>query len=166
MMVNMSLVDILTQKIRNNIYTGKYEAGKKLIVRELSDEFGVSHTPIKDALNRLVAERYVEAPPRKSMVVRSYSESKMIDVVQARMMCEAFSADAIIDEVRNCSEILSEMQSIMKTMYELAEAGEQMRYELWVDSETKFHKDMNNTLDTDHSALARYCEKPSATCLE
>ena len=61
LLVNTSLVDVVADKIRQNIYTGKYEAGKKLIVRELSEEFGVSHTPVKDALNRLISEGYVEA---------------------------------------------------------------------------------------------------------
>ena len=60
LLVNTSLVDVVADKIRQNIYTGKYEAGKKLIVRELSEEFGVSHTPVKDALNRLISEGYVE----------------------------------------------------------------------------------------------------------
>ena len=63
LLVNTSLVDVVADKIRQNIYTGKYEAGKKLIVRELSEEFGVSHTPVKDALNRLISEGYVEALP-------------------------------------------------------------------------------------------------------
>ena len=76
LLVNTSLVDVVADKIRQNIYTGKYEAGKKLIVRELSEEFGVSHTPVKDALNRLISEGYVEALPRRSMVVRTYTKRR------------------------------------------------------------------------------------------
>ena len=39
LLVNTSLVDVVADKIRQNIYTGKYEAGKKLSVRELSEAY-------------------------------------------------------------------------------------------------------------------------------
>ena len=54
--VSYSLVDVVTDKIRSNIFSGKYLPGKKLVVREISEELGVSHTPLKDSLNRLVSE--------------------------------------------------------------------------------------------------------------
>ena len=64
--VSVSLVDVVTEKIRSNIYSGKYLPGQRLVVREISEELGVSHTPVKDALNRLVSEGYVVALPRRS----------------------------------------------------------------------------------------------------
>lgn len=139
LLVNTSLVDIITQKIRTNIYTGKYEAGKKLVVRELADEFGVSHTPIKDALNRLVAEGYVEAPPRRSMVVRSFSNISILEILQARLMCETFCANEIIQGVKEHPEALTELQAILHNMRKLVSEGEQMNHEEWVKSEIRFH---------------------------
>ena len=53
--VSCSLVDVVTDRIRSNIFSGKYLPGMKLVVREISEELGVSHTPVKDALNRLVS---------------------------------------------------------------------------------------------------------------
>lgn len=137
--VNTSLVDIITQMIRKNIYTGKYEEGKKLIVRELAEEFGVSHTPIKDALNRLVAEGYVEAPPRRSMVVRSFSNVNVIDMLQARLMCEVFCSGQIILAAAEHPEIAVEMRRIMGNISSTLLSGERPEYEEWVQSEIGFH---------------------------
>ena len=83
-----SLVEIVTNTIRKNIYNGTYAPGEKLIVRELSEQLGVSHTPIKDALNRLVSEGYVEAPPRKSMYVKPFSIMDLMETLYVRAMCE------------------------------------------------------------------------------
>jgi len=138
-LVNTSLVDVLTEKIRHNIYTGKYHAGKRLVVRELSNEFGVSHTPIKEALNRLISEGYVEKPPRRSMVVRKYSNSELIDALETRLMIEIFSADRIIRAAAENPEIVKEMDSIMASMRNQMDDKENLSYEDWVSNETRFH---------------------------
>lgn len=138
-LINTSLVDVVTQKIRANIYTGKYEAGKKLIVREIAEEFGVSHTPVKDALNRLVAEGYVEAPPRKSMRVRTYSKATIIDSLLARLMCEVFSAEEIIKAASQHPEICAELQEIIAGLRLLGSQKEKMSYESYVDLGNRFH---------------------------
>ena len=140
LLVNTSLVDVVAQKIRSNIYTGKYEAGKKLIVRELSEEFGVSHTPVKDALNRLIAEGYVEALPRRSVVVRAYSNSELIDAMQARMMCEIFCADQIVQAVGEHPEILAEMRDVQQKMRQIVASRDVFANEDWVSYETRFHQ--------------------------
>ena len=128
LLVNTSLVDVVADKIRQNIYTGKYEAGKKLIVRELSEEFGVSHTPVKDALNRLISEGYVEALPRRSMVVRTYTNAELLDALEARMMCEVFYADAIIEMSKGHPELVKELKEVMATTRRLvAERGEHLK---------------------------------------
>ena len=132
LLVNTSLVDVVADKIRQNIYTGKYEAGKKLIVRELSEEFGVSHTPVKDALNRLISEGYVEALPRRSMVVRTYTNAELLDALEARMMCEVFYADAIIEMSKGHPELVKELKEVMATTRRLvAERGEHFNAD-WV----------------------------------
>lgn len=140
LLVNTSLVDVVADKIRENIYTGKYEAGKKLIVRELSEEFGVSHTPVKDALNRLISEGYVEALPRRSMVVRTYTNSELLDAFEARMMCEVFYADAIIEASKGHPELVEELKEIIaKTRRLVAERGEHFNAD-WVENEVQFHR--------------------------
>ena len=95
--VSVSLVDVVTEKIRSNIYSGKYLPGQRLVVREISEELGVSHTPVKDALNRLVSEGYVVALPRRSMVVREYSNIEFIDNYDQRLMIELYYAEEIIN---------------------------------------------------------------------
>lgn len=140
LLVNTSLVDVVADKIRQNIYSGKYEAGKKLIVRELSEEFGVSHTPVKDALNRLIAEGYVEALPRRSMVVRTYTNSELLDALEARMMCEIFYADEIIKASKEHPELAEELREIVATTRQLVEERGDHFNEKWVENEVRFHR--------------------------
>jgi DNA-binding GntR family transcriptional regulator len=137
--VKTSLVDLVADKIRTNIYSGKYPAGRKLIVRELSEEFDVSHTPVKDALNRLIAEGYIEALPRRSMVVRSFTYVELIEKLEVRLMCEIFYAEEIIAYAQQHPEVIEEMQSILAKMQKDLQDSTQINYEAWVKSEVKFH---------------------------
>lgn len=137
--VNTSLVDVVADQIRTNIYTGKYPGGKKLVVRELSEEFGVSHTPVKDALNRLIAEGYIEALPRRSMVVRTFTNSELIESLQIRLMCEIFCAEEIVAYAGQSSDILREMRAANEEMRSVIADKEHLNYEIWVQNETKFH---------------------------
>ena len=100
----------------------------------------MSHTPVKDALNRLIAEGYVEALPRRSVVVRAYSNSELIDAMQARMMCEIFCADQIVQAVGEHPEILAEMRDVQQKMRQIVASRDVFANEDWVSYETRFHQ--------------------------
>lgn len=137
--INTSLVDLVTKKIKDNIYSGKYPPGQRLIVRELSDELKVSHTPIKDALNRLVAEGYVEALPRRSMVVKEYTNDDFIDNLSVRLMCELFCTYDVIETAKWDSTLLQDLKRDYDAMANFL-AGSGSNYETWVLHETHFHR--------------------------
>jgi DNA-binding GntR family transcriptional regulator len=138
--VNVSLVDMVTDKIRNNIYSGKYLPGKKLVVRELSEELKVSHTPIKEALNRLVSEGYVVAPPRKSMMVREYSNMEFMNDCEIRMMIEFYCAEEIMEYARKNPFLLECLEKSWQEMERLIDGTEDISYVVWVEDETAFHR--------------------------
>jgi DNA-binding GntR family transcriptional regulator len=138
--VSTSLVDLVTSQIRTFIFTGRYLAGQKLIVRELSDALGVSHTPVKDALNRLMAEGLVEAFPNRSMTVRRFTNNDLIDGLGVRLMCELYSAEEIVRNAASDAAVIGDLQAILRTMQAVIDAEGGVDYERWVDSETQFHR--------------------------
>lgn len=138
--ISTSLVDLVTKKIKDNIYSGKYPPGQRLIVRELSDDLNVSHTPVKDALNRLVAEGYVEALPRRSMVVKEYTNDDFIDNLSVRLMCELFCAYDVIETAKVDSSLLSDLNCDYNAMTSCLSDSDAMNYETWVLHETHFHR--------------------------
>lgn len=137
--VNTSLVDLVADQIRASIYSGKYLPGQKLIVREISEELGVSHTPVKDALNRLVSEGYVEAPPRKSMQVKQFTSLDFLENLEIRLICEIYAVDIIIENAKKNKFALKELRRIWAVMAD-AVSSEPVNYEGWVSNETRFHR--------------------------
>ena len=56
----VSLVDKVYEKLRERIVQLKIPFGSKLNVSKLQEEYGVSSTPVREALNRLLNEVHLE----------------------------------------------------------------------------------------------------------
>lgn len=139
--VSCSLVDVVTDRIRSNIFSGKYLPGMKLVVREISEELGVSHTPVKDALNRLVSEGCVVASPRRSMTVKEYSNIEFIENYEIRLMIELYHADEVIAHAKKAPEIVENMQKYWSVMEDMLAKGGNLLNASWSNIETRFHRE-------------------------
>lgn len=74
------------------------------------------------------------------MVVRTYTNAELLDALEARMMCEVFYADAIIETSKEHPELVEELKEVMATTRRLvAERGEHFNAD-WVANEVRFHR--------------------------
>ncbi|MBE6906930.1 GntR family transcriptional regulator [Marasmitruncus massiliensis] len=146
LIVNTGLVDVVTNKIRDKIHTGALAPGQKLIVREIAEELKISQTPIKEALNRLIAEGYVEAIPRKSMIVKRISYHEYQDNMEIRMMCELFAIPTIISYSQQHPELVTIMEENIKQMRAVLDAPE-LDYDKWLKLDFYFHRHYMETVD-------------------
>lgn len=46
--------------LRSALLAGRYRPGDRIVLRQVADELGISLTPVRDAVNRLIAERVLE----------------------------------------------------------------------------------------------------------
>lgn len=92
-----SLVEIVRERIIEDIMEHRYRPGQKLPVSELTERYGVSETPIKQAFNRLVAEGMLVALPRRGVIVRSASKDEIRELMEARHYINLVSVDAAIE---------------------------------------------------------------------
>jgi DNA-binding GntR family transcriptional regulator len=71
---------------------GRFGPGAKLKLRELAEEFGTSLTPVRDALNRLAAERVLEIALNRTVVVPIPLAAEVRESRRIRMELEGFAA--------------------------------------------------------------------------
>lgn len=86
-----SLADQVFDRIETDILTGKYERGTVITENKLSEELGVSRTPIREALRRLEQEHLVEDGV-KGMVVIGITPEDAQYIFQIREGVEGFAA--------------------------------------------------------------------------
>jgi DNA-binding GntR family transcriptional regulator len=78
---------------------GRFGPGAKLKLRDLAQEFGTSLTPVRDALNRLVAERVVEIARNRTVFVPIPLASEVREIRRIRMELEGFAAAEAVTHI-------------------------------------------------------------------
>ncbi len=80
--------DWVDRELRNAILTGDLAPGERLVTSALAERFGVSPTPLREALQRLAADRFVELTPQRGARVAPLSLDEMHDIYELREILE------------------------------------------------------------------------------
>lgn len=77
--------------LRDRLMRGGFEPGQKLKIAELASAFGTSAMPVREALNRLAAERAIECMPNRSVRVPALSKYSLQDLMETRFAVEGLA---------------------------------------------------------------------------
>ncbi|WP_301107530.1 GntR family transcriptional regulator [Sporosarcina sp.] len=116
-----SLVDIAYHQIKQDFSVRVVNPGEKIIIKDMVDRYGISETPIKQALNRLIAEGLVEYIPRRGMRFKDANWEDIEEMLDVRLMLETFFAARVIDAVSIDNKIIEDMRENIKQQYEAIE---------------------------------------------
>ena len=98
----LRLSEQLCEKIEEQIVTGALRPGARLDEQELAAEFGVSRTPIREALIQLASAGLVDTRPRRGAVVAEIEPHRlceMFDVMaELEAMCARLAARRITED--------------------------------------------------------------------
>jgi DNA-binding GntR family transcriptional regulator len=105
--------------LRTKIIDGAYRPGDKLDIHKLSDEFGVSRSPVKDAINQLVYDGLIEIIPRKGTYVTEVDITSFLETLDARLMVELWAANRVIQhisatQVEKLRQIVQQMDVLLE----------------------------------------------------
>lgn len=100
---SLSLANQVYQQIERNILNGTYETGSVISETKLSEELGVSRTPIRQAITRLENERLIGVTPMGSIVLGitdkdvedMFCVKRFLEPVVTRMAAENISDEQI-----------------------------------------------------------------------
>lgn len=79
-------------EIRNALINGQYEPGERLIIGELAQEMGVSITPVREAIFRLISEQGLEMQAPTAVYVPYVNSEKLREIQQIRFHLEGMGA--------------------------------------------------------------------------
>lgn len=85
------------EAIKNKIINGELMPASILMERTIADEFGVSRTPVREALKRLSQEGWVDWEERRRAVVSEITISKILELFTLREMMEPFAIKKAIE---------------------------------------------------------------------
>jgi DNA-binding GntR family transcriptional regulator len=88
----MKISDTLREKIEEQIATGALPPGSSLDEATLVEQYGVSRTPVREALIQLAAEGLIEIRPRRGAVVTAIGPTRLSEMFEVMAELEAMCA--------------------------------------------------------------------------
>lgn len=88
-----SLVELAVVELQQLIYSGKYLAGEHLLEEQLSEQLGISRSPLREALRILAQRGILEQLPRRGVRVISLSEQEILEIYSLREALERFAVE-------------------------------------------------------------------------
>jgi len=89
----MNAVDRVADAIQSQVLSGEVPVGTRLRQEALAEEFGVSRTPVREALRHLQATGLVELLPNRGAVVRGPSAREIREAYEVRAELEGLAAE-------------------------------------------------------------------------
>lgn len=102
--LGMKISDQLREKIEEKIATGALLPGSALDEASLAQQYGVSRTPVREALIQLAAEGLIEIRPRRGAVVTSMGPTLLLEMFEVmgelEALCGRLAARRMTDNER------------------------------------------------------------------
>jgi len=130
-----SLRHHVTDRLRDAIVTGELKPGERLGQDRLSQEFGVSSGPVREALRHLENEGLVEYFPNRGCFVMELTDDELVNVVlPMRLTLEKHAAERYVS--RHDAPFV-ELRDVVKQMRQASAAGDLSAV---VDLDMAFHE--------------------------
>lgn len=122
---HQTLRERIVDTIREAIISGILSSGTKISEPELAERFGISRTPIREALRQLETEGFITVVPRKGAVVSTLSRKDVEDFYELKSVLEAFAAKKAVELVTDND--ISKMENLNRQLEKLASKGDLKR---------------------------------------
>lgn len=129
-----TMADAVSDQLRALVVSGELPLGTPLRQDDLAERLGVSRTPLREAINRLVAEGLVTSDPHRGAVVARLSAQELRETYEIREVLEVLAGRIAAehrtdDDVRGLTAILAEFEATGSV-------------EEWAQLNTRFHMTM------------------------
>src|SRR5690554_5270590 len=100
-MTKTTLQDQIYDELRYALMRGQFRPGEVLTIRALASALGTSIVPVRDALQRLMAERALEVQPNRSAQVPLMDRAEFDELTQIRIALEGLAVDMAATQLRD-----------------------------------------------------------------
>ena len=129
-----SLRELALEHLRNSIIDGSLEMGQILSERKISEELGVSKSPVREALAQLRDEGLVSIEPQKGARVFSLSEEEVSQICDFRQAIEIAAFELAL--ARDPVGLSVEMSRVVEEMARKRDKSDERGY---LSLDTTFH---------------------------
>ncbi len=141
--------------ILSAIDNGSFRPGDRLVESELAERFGVSRTPVREALQRLETQSMLKRDGR-SLIVATLDHNQLAELYTVRAELEALAArlaarHATPEEIRVLAGMVEDDRKILGDPQTLARTNRRFHHQLHLASHNRY---LVQQLDLVHRSMA------------
>lgn len=122
------------EQIKTDILTCTLRPGQQIVQNQLADEYQLGVTPVREALQRLAQEGYVQSVPRFGYLVTPLTLSDLYEIYELRAIVEPVAAR--LAAVRRTHEQLEQIRALADRTYTYTERETYLQY---LNNNADFH---------------------------
>lgn len=130
--------DYVYKEIRRRILESEFPVGLQLLETDIAALFGVSRTPVRDALGRLERDGLIEVRPRHGMRVLPISTNDMQEIYELLAAIESLAA-RIAAERGIPAAVMRRLEKAARAMDDAIDASDRPR---WFAADEQFHTEI------------------------
>lgn len=146
-----SLADEIAFHLGKEILEGVYRPGHHLLQDAICERFGVSRTPVREALRNLQAQHLVTLTPNRGATVRIPKQVELEEIYEIRAELEGFACALAADRLRE--EVLHELDAAQARIDEAHEMLETSN--LSPDAELRLNAQFTGANEAFHAVIHR-----------
>jgi DNA-binding GntR family transcriptional regulator len=130
-----ALYQEVAERLRQRIFAHELTPGTWIDEQKLAEEYGISRTPLREALKVLASEGLVDLRPRRGCYVTEISRQDMDDIFPLMAMLEGRCAAEAVKRAKPAD--ISALKNIHEQLEAAARDG---RIDAFFESNQEFHK--------------------------
>ena len=129
-----TIADTIARQLADQILTGELAPGERIEEKRVTEQFGVSRTPVRDALRQLAATGLVAIQPHRGVTVVDLEVEQLSDMFEAQAEIEGLCAG--LSAQRMSSIERRKLQLVAQGSESAVTSGDQALYS---DANEHFH---------------------------
>ena len=141
-MLDKGLAEQIYEKLKWEIIKGELVSNTSISERKFSEKYGISRTPLREALARLAMDGFVVNIPGRGYIVAPITFKEVADIFDVRMGIETFAIKKICD-----NKIPVDCDLLREINHAYFEAGNSGNGEVYIIKNVDFHKVIVDAVD-------------------
>mgnify|MGYP003683665309 FL=1 len=135
---NLSQLDHALLELRSLVMNGEFSGGQRLSEVAVAKQLGTSRTPLRQAMDRLVAEGLLERIETGGCRVETFTRDDIADAIELRGVIEGTAA-RMAAERGVSAELLSQANAALEGIDRAIKASNGLNFECYVHRNAEFH---------------------------
>lgn len=129
------LKEYVYHELKKKLISNVIKPGERIYEEVIAEELEVSRTPVREAINQLVAEGFVENRPRKGIFAAEISREELVKMLDVRIALESLAIKLCCERITEGQ--VKELRSILKKLEDNLHKKDYIEASQW---DSKIHR--------------------------